>query len=142
MAALAAGDEQPPLRGPHVVQSQSQDLAPAQSAEHHRGHHCAVTVRAQRCREGNNLGRGQDPRQRPRRPHQRYALRWPVPFPAGRQTPGTGLPGTSPRAVRNAYNPAIVDKRRQTVRRDTPRRGCVANSGSGSGSGRLLAPVR
>ena len=86
VAALALGDEQPPLRGADVLQAQPEDLAASQATEQHRSDHGPVPVRAQRRGEGVDLDRGQDPRQRPsRRPHQRNAWSRPVPFPSGRQ---------------------------------------------------------
>ncbi len=36
---FAVSDEQPPLRGPHVLQAQPEDLAAPQPAEQHRGDH-------------------------------------------------------------------------------------------------------
>ena len=53
---------------------------------------------------------------------------------------GTGLPGTSPRTAKNAYNPPTVDSRRRIVREQTP----TTPSGTTCipGSGRHPAPVR
>ena len=67
MAALALGDEHPPFRDPQILQPQPQDLAAAQPAQHHRRDHRPVPMRPQRRRQRVDLGRGQDPRQRPRR---------------------------------------------------------------------------
>ena len=50
VAALALGDEQRPLRHLHVAEAQTEDLAAAQPAEHHRVDHRPVPIGAQRCR--------------------------------------------------------------------------------------------
>jgi hypothetical protein len=61
VATLAVGDEHPPFRDPQVEHPQTEDLAAAQTTEHHRGDHCPVPVSAQRTGERVNLGRGEDP---------------------------------------------------------------------------------
>ena len=87
VAALALGDEHPPLGDPQVLQPQPEDLAAAQPAEHHRRDHRPVPVGAQRGGQRVDLRRGQDPRQPPGPPGQRHPLTRPLPLPPGRQTP-------------------------------------------------------
>ena len=64
-AALALGDEHPPLRGVQITQPQPENLTAAQPAQHHRRDHRPVPVRAQRRGQRVHLGRRQDPRQLP-----------------------------------------------------------------------------
>ena len=56
-SALALGDEQPPPRDLDVLQSQPEDLAAAQPAQHHRRHHRPVAVGAQRHGQRFHLAR-------------------------------------------------------------------------------------
>jgi len=80
MAALALGDEHPPLPEAQVRKPQAEDLAAAQPAQHHRRYHRPVPVRAQRGGQRIDLTRLQDLRQRPGHPHQRHALAGPLAF--------------------------------------------------------------
>jgi hypothetical protein len=84
VAALAVGDEHPPLGHPEVTQPQTDDFAAAQAAQHHRGDHRPVPVRAQDTGQRVDLGRGQDPRQRPGPTNQRNALVRSLSLDAGR----------------------------------------------------------
>ena len=103
------------------LQPQPEDLAAAQPAQHHRRDHRPVPVRAQRGGQRVDLGRVQDPRQRPGQPG-------PAGHPGrGRcrsrrvgRPRGTGFTLTSPRASRNPYSPDTLDSRRRSVRADTP----------------------
>ncbi len=123
-----------------VTQSQPEDLAAAQPAQHHRGDHRPVPVGAQRSGQGVDLGRGQDPRQAsgagpaPTAPPDRAGA-----VPGGSAAhAGPGCVGTSPRAVRNAYNPLIVDSRRRTVRERHPGR-VIAGTGRARRLGQATA---
>ena len=65
---------------------QPQHLAPAQPGQQHRQHHRPVPVRMQRADQLVRLLRRQDPRQRPRHPHQRRGPRPHRPaLPPGRE---------------------------------------------------------
>jgi hypothetical protein len=86
MTSLALGDEHPPGGDLQVFQPQPEDLAAAQSAEHHRLGHGSVPVRAQRREQRIDLIWLQDPRQGARGPHQRNTLPGTLAFPAGGQT--------------------------------------------------------
>jgi hypothetical protein len=87
MTALAVSDEHSAFGDPQVLQPQPEDLAAAQPAEHHRGHHRPIPMGAQRGEQRINLARFEDPRQRPPGADQRHALAWTLPLPPGRQTP-------------------------------------------------------
>src|SRR5262249_34561118 len=88
VAALPLGDEPPPLTDPQISQPKPQHLAAAQPTQYHRRDHRTVPVLAQRGRQRVYLRRPEDLRQRPRCPHQRHTLAWPLPLPPGRQPPG------------------------------------------------------
>ncbi len=52
------------------------------------------------------------------------------------------MAGTSPRTVRNAYSPPIVDSRRRIVRSETPDPSIGTGAGTRCGSGGLDNPAR
>ena len=107
VAALALGDEHPPLGDPQVLQPQPEDLAAAQPAEHHRRDHRPVPVRAQRRRSARRPRPGCRIRGSVRGVRdQRHPLAAAVAAPAGSAAPAApGSRSTSPRACRNANNP-------------------------------------
>ena len=55
---------------------------------------------------------------------------------------GTGFAATSPRTVKNAYSPPIVDSRRRIVRSETPPPSSGARARTSCGSGRADSPAR
>ena len=72
MTALAVDDEHRPVGDTDVAEAQPEHLAAAQPAEQHRQHHRPIPRRAQRRQQRVDLARREDPRQRPRHPHQRH----------------------------------------------------------------------
>ena len=72
VTTLALGDEHPSLSDPEVLQSQTEHLTPAQTAELHRGDHRPVPVGPQHGDERVDLGRGQEPEQASGPPGQRH----------------------------------------------------------------------
>ena len=122
MAALALGDEHPPLADPDIVQAQAEHLAAAQPAEQHRLHHGPVAVRcAAPSRKRVDLGGPEHPRQRPRRPDQRAPRGRAVAEPPGRQPARHRVVGDAGVAARDqvveqtrdAGEPALDRARRQ-----------------------------
>ena len=87
-AALALGDEQPPLAGVDIGQPQPQHLTPAQPAQQHRQHHGPVPAGAQRRQQCVHLGRAEDARHRARGAHQRDATAAAATDTARGQAPG------------------------------------------------------
>ena len=86
MAALALGNEHPPLTQAQILKSQAEHLAPAQPAQRHRLHHGPVPIRAQRPHQRGHLLGIQNARQPAHRAQQRLAPQLPPRTP-GRQTP-------------------------------------------------------
>ena len=72
MAALAVGDEHPPLAETQVLEPQPEHLAAAQPTQQHRLHDRPVPLGAQRRHQRLDLGRLQDPRQSAHPAHQRH----------------------------------------------------------------------
>ena len=119
-AALALGDEHPPLGHPQVLQPQPEDLTAPQPAQHHRRDHRPVPVRAQR--RGQRIDLRRDKIRGSRRTARTSGTPWPGRDRSRRvgSPRGTGLAATSPRACKNAKKPDTIDKRRRTVAADTP----------------------
>ena len=61
MAALAVGDEDPPVAQVQVGHAQTEDLAAPQAPQHHGLDHRPVPVRAKRAEQGLHLVGVQDP---------------------------------------------------------------------------------
>ena len=78
MAALAIGDEHPPVRRLQILEPQPDHLAATQPAEHHRFEHRPVTPPANRPQQRDHVGRVEHLRQRPRRADQRRPRRLPA----------------------------------------------------------------
>ena len=91
MAALALGDEHPPLAQTQILEAQPEHLAAAQTAQHHRLHHGPVPLGAQRRHQRGQLVGIQDARQSAHRPHQRLAPQLPSVRDASAAPAGTGL---------------------------------------------------
>ena len=120
--ALAVSDEHPPLGRVDVAQAKAQ----------HSRNGAARPAPSPRPSPGPGESATPQSTRRPRPGPGSAARSGAGPAPAahpGRAGPrsrrvgnprGTGLPGTSPRTAKNAYNPPTVDSRRRIVREQTP----------------------
>ncbi len=72
VAALAVGDEHPPLTEAEVFEAQAEHLAATQPTQQHRLHDRPVPLGVQRVEQRLHLGRRQDPRQSSHPAHQRH----------------------------------------------------------------------
>jgi hypothetical protein len=85
MAALALGDEHPPLTQAQILEAQPTHLAATQPAQQHCPHDRPVPLSPQRRHQRLHLGRLEDPRQTPHAAHQRHRPPVAMAALAGRQ---------------------------------------------------------
>ncbi len=112
MTPFAIGDEHTSFAGVDVAQRQTQDLATAKTAQHHRLDHRSIPPRSQRRHQRVDLTGIQDPRQSPRRADQRH------PPPPVRSSPKT----LRDRVLRHGLNRSQILEQARHARNPAPDR--------------------